>query len=161
MQIELWDEMAALERRMDDLLRSFFGPRARLTFPALPTGIRRPFVPATDVFARGKDLVVRAELPGIDPAKDVTVTVEEDRLVIRGERKQKEEVKEEHYLRMEACYGAFERYVPIPEGIDEGRIKAEYAEGVLEVTVPGAAKALEPRKAKSIPIKATKPVKAA
>lgn len=160
MQIELWDEMAALERRMDELFRTFLGPRARLTFPALPVRLRRPFVPAIDVFSRGKDLVVRMELPGIDPVKDVAVTVEEDELVIRGERKRKEEVKEEHYYRMEASYGAFERHIPIPEGVDEGKIKAEYADGVLEVVVPEAAKALPP-KARSIPIRTTKAVKAA
>ncbi len=160
MQIELWDEMAALERRMDELFRTFLGPRARLTFPALPMRLRRPFVPAIDVFSRGMDLVVRMELPGIDPVKDVAVTMEEDELVIRGERKRREEVKEEHYYRMEASYGAFERHIPIPEGVDEGKIKAEYVDGVLEVVVPAAAKAMPP-KARSIPIRTTKVVKAA
>ncbi|MBI2238229.1 MAG: Hsp20/alpha crystallin family protein [Actinobacteria bacterium] len=160
MQIELWDEMAALERRMDELFRTFLGPRARLTFPALPMRLRRPFVPAIDVFSRGKDLVVRMELPGIDAVKDVAVTMEEDELVIRGERRRKEEVKEEHYYRMEASYGAFERHIPIPEGVDEGKIKAEYVDGVLEVVVPAAAKAMPP-KARSIPIRTTRAVKAA
>jgi len=83
MQIELWDEFAGLERRMDDLLRSFFGPKARVTFPALRSRVLRgPFVPVTDVFERGGDLVLRVELPGVDPTKDVTVSVEGGELVV-------------------------------------------------------------------------------
>lgn len=158
--LEVWDEIAAMERRMDDLFRMFIGPRARLFYPALPEGLRRPFIPTTDVFARGKDLVVRLELPGIDPEKDMSVTVEAGELVIRGERKQKEEVKEEHYYRMEASYGAFERQIAVPEGIDENKIVAEYRDGVLEVVVPAAAKALEAPKAKAIPVKSAKTTRA-
>ena len=161
MKLEVWDEIAALERRMDDLMRAFLGPRVRLSYPTLPLFLRRPFVPATDVFARNGDLVVRLEVPGIDPATDVNVTVEGGELVIRGERKQKEEVEEERYYRMEASYGAFERHIPVPEGIDEGKVKADYADGVLEVTFLAAAKEIEAPKAKTIPVQAARKVKAA
>jgi HSP20 family protein len=155
MELDLWDEMMGLERRFDDVLRTFLGPRARTWFPALPTGLRRPFVPAVDMFARKDDLVIRVELPAIDPKKDVTVTIEEGNLVIRGERREREEVKEEHYYRMEASFGAFERRIPIPEGVDEKKIQAEYKDGVLEVLIPAIAKQMEEPKAKTIPIKTT------
>jgi len=162
MQIELWDEFAGLERRMDELLWSFFGPKARVTFPALRSRVLRGrFVPVTDMFERGGDLVLRVELPGVDPTKDVTVSVEDGELVIHGERKQHEEVEEEAYYRMEASYGDFERRMPIPEGVDEGRIKAEYTDGVLEVVIPGAAKAVKAPTAKAIPIQTPKITKAA
>ena len=62
---------------------------------------------------------------------------------------------------MEAAHGAFERYISIPEGIEEDKIKAAYADGVLEVIVPAAARAVEPAKARRIPIHTARPVKAA
>jgi len=161
MKLAVYEEIGELERRMDDLMRSFLGPRARLTRPVLPLFLPKPFVPVTDVFVRDEDLMIRVELPGIDPATDVTVSVEDGHLVIRGERKQVGDVKEEAYYRLETVYGTFERFIPLPEGFDEGEIEAAYEDGVLEVIVPAAAKALEPLKPRTIPIKTALPVKAA
>ena len=107
--VDVWDEFMAMQRRMDDLFRTYLGPRARTTFPALPEGFLRPFVPVCDVFGREGDLVVHLEVPGIDPEKDVTIRVEDDVLVIRGERSTKEEVEEKDFYRMESSYGSFER----------------------------------------------------
>lgn len=155
--MDVWDEVMALQRRMDDLFRTYLGERARPMFPALPEGIRRPFVPVCDVFARDKDLIVRLELPGIDPAKDVEVTVDQGALVIKGERSSKEEIQEERYYRMESSYGSFERRLPVPEGVGEDDIVADYADGVLEITLPGAATPPEVEESKpavrQIPIK--------
>jgi HSP20 family molecular chaperone IbpA len=156
-----WDEIEELERRLDDALRRFVGTRGRITSPVLPLFVRRPFLPATDVYAKDGDLIVRVELPGIDPREDVSVQVEGGELVVRGERKQKEEVKEEAYYRMEASFGSFERRIPMPEGIDVGAIEAAYTDGVLTVTVPKAAKEIEPPRATEIPVKTTEAVKAA
>ena len=148
-----WDEMFALERRVDELMRSFFGTRT--------TPVFKEFLPTTDVFDRKGDLVVRVELPGLDAEKDVSVRVEEGALVIAGERHHKEEVKEEAYYRMETSYGAFTRRVPLPEGIDQDTIMAEYKDGVLEVVVPKGATQIEAPKMKEIPVHTTKAVKAA
>ncbi len=156
-----WDEMERLERLLDDALWPFVGTRGRIAYPVLPLFVRRPFLPATDVYAKDGDLIVRVELPGIDPREDVSVQVEGGELVVRGERKQKEEVKEEAYYRMEASFGSFERRIPMPEGIDEKAIQAEYTDGVLTVTVPKAAREIEPPKATEIPVKTTEAVKAA
>ena len=155
--IELWEELGVLQRRLDDLFREFLGPRAHLSYPALPQFLRRPFFPATDVFARGDDLVARMELPGIDPDEDVAVTFDEGELVIRGERRRSEDVKDEAYYRVESGYGTFERRIPVPDGIDQEEIRAGYVDGILEITMPKAAK-VEPRPAKVIPVKTTKPV---
>ena len=121
--------------------------------------LRRPFLPVTDVFARDDDVVVRLEIAGIDPEKDLSVTLEEGQLVIRGERKRTEELEEEEYYRMKAAYGQFERRLPIPEGIDENKIVAEYSDGILEVVIPKAVTALEAPTAKTIPVKSAKVVK--
>jgi HSP20 family molecular chaperone IbpA len=157
--LDVWDEFMVLQRRMDDLFRTYLGPRARATFPALPEGFRRPFVPVCDVFGREGDLVVHLEVPGIDPERDVTIQVEDDVLVIRGERSTKEEVEEKDYYRMESSYGSFERRLPIPEGVKEDDIVATYADGMLEIVLPGAAPKLEEpveekHEVKTIPIKA-------
>ena len=149
-----WDEILGLERRVDDLMRSFLGTRMTILG-------RKTFVPATDVFERGGDLVIRAELPGVDAAKDVKVRVENGALVITGERHRKEEIQEEDYYRMESSYGIFTRQVPLPEGVDEDTITAEYKDGVLEVLVPKAAMPLEASKPKEITVRTAKAVKAA
>lgn len=104
-----------------------------------------PFVePRTSVFriedcVINSDYVVRAELPGVDPQKDVSVTVDHGILDIRAERR--EETRERH--RTEFRYGSLHRRVRLPAGADEGKIKARYDKGVLEVTVP-VSKAEEP-----------------
>ena len=152
MEVEVWDEMSAAERRIDDLFRAFLGPRARFFFPVIPSAWHRPFVPPADVFVRKGDLVVRFELPGIDPAKDVKITIQDGTLVVSGERKKKEEIKNVDYYRMEASYGTFQRHVQVPEGIDEKKILAEYKDGVLEVLIPAGEKAIS-GSATAIPIK--------
>lgn len=157
--LDVWDEFMVLQRRMDDLFRTYLGPRARATFPALPEGLRRPFVPACDVFAREGDLIVRLDVPGIDPEKDVKVQIEDEVLVITGERSTKDEINERDFYRMESAYGSFERRLPIPEGVKEEEIVATYTEGVLEVVLPGAAPKVEvppveEHEVKTIPIKA-------
>ncbi|HET6713516.1 MAG TPA: Hsp20/alpha crystallin family protein [Actinomycetota bacterium] len=157
--LDVWDEFMVLQRRMDDLFRTYLGPRARATFPALPEGFRRPFMPVCDVFGREGDLIVHLEVPGIDPEKDVTIQVEDDVLVIRGERSTKEEVEDKDYYRMESSFGSFERRLPIPEGVKEDDIVATYADGVLEIVLPGAAPKIEEpveekHEVKTIPIKA-------
>jgi HSP20 family protein len=155
-----WEEIGTLERRMDEVLHSVFGNRARLSYPALPLFVQRPFVPAVDVLVRDEHLVVRVELPGIDPAKDVRVVVENGELVIKGERRHEEEVEEGTYYRMEGAYGAFERRIPIPDGVDEATITAIYEDGVLQVVVPEAMAKLEDPPVREIPV-ATPHIKAA
>ena len=159
MKLAVYDEIGDLERRMDDLMRSLFGPTIRLSRPVLPLFAAKPFVPVTDVFVRDEDLVIRVELPGIDP-DDLKVTIEDGYLVIRGERLHDEEVKEDAYYRLEASFGTFERFIPLPEGFEEPKIEALYADGVLEAIVPAAAKALEPNQPRTIPVKTIPPVKA-
>lgn len=161
--LDFWDEIAAIERRMDDVVRGFLGTRARPAPAALGPFAQRPFVPRMDVFARDDDLVVKLELPGIDPEKDVSVEVREGMLVIAGERRHEKEIKEEAYYRMEASYGTFERQIAIPDGVESG-ISARYADGVLEVIVPkGAMKEAERVvEARKIPVLTRKkPAKAA
>jgi HSP20 family protein len=100
------------------------------------TGIRGSWVPAADIFETDNhDLVVRAELPGIN-REDIEVSVENSTLVLKGEKKLDSEVKEESYRRIERTYGTFHRSFTLPNTVDASRISAEFKNGVLTVKLP-------------------------
>jgi HSP20 family protein len=81
-------------------------------------------------------MVVRGELPGLDADKDVTVTVDGDRLVIAGKRSEHKEEKTDATFRSEFHYGSFERSLRLPVGARTDAIKASYTSGILEVRIP-------------------------
>jgi HSP20 family protein len=87
-------------------------------------------------FRDGDDVVVRAELPGIDPEKDVELSIADGVLHIDAHREEKSEHKEKDGYRSEFRYGRFTRSFVLPAGVDEEAIKAAYTDGVLEVRVP-------------------------
>jgi HSP20 family protein len=93
-------------------------------------------------------LVVRADLPGIDPEKDVELSVSDGMLHIEAERREEEKKEGKGYLRQELRYGSFSRTLPLPEGVTESDITATYKAGTLEIRIP------EPKHepAKKIPI---------
>jgi HSP20 family protein len=136
MRLEPWDEVRTMEKRVDNLLRDVFtGKTLTLWPPRLVTQV----TPSSDVFIRGTDLVIHVELPGIDPQKDVTVTIDDGQLIVKGARNKSQEVRHEDYYREEVWHGSFERRVPLPEGMTEEAVEAAYERGMLEVTVHGAA----------------------
>lgn len=92
------------------------------------------FTPQVEVFRRGDDLVVRADLPGLE-AKDVNVELDEDGLTITGERRAEHEETKEGYFHSERSYGSFERRIPLPSGIERSSSEATFRNGVLEVTL--------------------------
>jgi HSP20 family protein len=93
------------------------------------------YFPPVESFVQHGSLVVRADLPGIDP-KEVEVSVLGNVLTIKGERKRKKEVKSEDYIRREVSYGSFERRMTLPEGVQTEKVKAQFKDGVVEVTMP-------------------------
>lgn len=97
-----WSDLFDMQRRMSQLVRSSLGEPSR-------EGEATQMVPAVDVFARNGDLVVKAELPGVDPERDIDIEVREQTLTIRGERRMEERVERSNYYRMEASYGRFQR----------------------------------------------------
>lgn len=109
-----------------------------------------PLHPTVDVFSREGDFVVEVELAGIDPDKDVEVSVEDDVLVIKGEKSREREVAEADRYLFERSYGSFERRIPLPEGVDVDAISAGYEKGVLTVTAPVVAPA--EHAAKKVPV---------
>jgi HSP20 family protein len=81
-------------------------------------------------------LVVRADLPGIDPDKDVELTIAGGMLHIEAERREEEKQEGKGYLRREVRHGSFSRSLPLPEGVTEADIAATYKDGVLEIRIP-------------------------
>lgn len=108
-------------------------------------GVQRPgeedwalggsWAPLVDIYEHEGNIVLKAELPGIDP-KDVDVQVENNVLTLRGERRIDSEVKREHYHRVERAYGTFSRSFTLPTVVDTEKIKAEFQAGVLRLTLP-------------------------
>jgi HSP20 family protein len=89
-----------------------------------------------DEFRQNGSLVIRAELPGLDPDKDVEITVDHGMLTIEAERHEDTKVEEKGYLRREMRYGSFSRTLPLPARVTEADIKASYTDGILEIRVP-------------------------
>jgi len=95
----------------------------------------RTWSPAVDVFETDQNVVLEAELPGLDP-KDVEVRVEDGTLYLKGERKFENEVKEDNYHRIERSYGSFVRSFTLPSSVDGDKAVADYKNGVLTLTLP-------------------------
>ncbi len=93
------------------------------------------FAPAIESYVKEGNLVVRADVPGLEP-KDIEVSLLHDVLSIKGERKSEKEVKREDYLRREVSYGAFERRMSLPQGAATDKVKASFKNGVIEITIP-------------------------
>lgn len=104
--------------------------------------------PAVDIYENENELVLTAEVPGLQE-KDVEIKIEDNTLSVRGERKFEKETKEENYHRIERSYGTFFRSFTLPNYIDQDKIQAEHENGVLKITMPKRTE-LKPRKVKII-----------
>jgi HSP20 family protein len=93
------------------------------------------WAPAVDIYESEHELVVKADLPDIDP-KDLDIRVENNILTIRGERKFEKKVNEDNYLRVERAYGAFSRSFALANTVNPDGIKADYQNGVLTLVIP-------------------------
>jgi HSP20 family protein len=91
--------------------------------------------PSVDIFETDNDVVVKAELPGMDP-KSIDVRLENNVLLLKGERHFEKETKEENYHRVEREYGSFSRAFSLPMAVKEEKITAEYKDGILKIVLP-------------------------
>jgi len=91
--------------------------------------------PAVDIFETEGEIVVKAELPGME-RKDITLNLEKNVLTLKGERRFEKETKEDNYHRIERSYGTFSRAFSIPATVDEEKIRADYKDGVLKIVLP-------------------------
>ncbi len=126
-----WRDVLSLRDEIDRLFEDFF---------PVKTGERRDYLaevwtPAVDIYETKDEVVVKAELPGMNK-EDIKINIVDNSLVIEGEKKQEKEVKEENYYRVERRYGAFRRVIDIPVPVKTEGVEATYKDGVLEVKLP-------------------------
>jgi HSP20 family protein len=132
-----------MQRDMDRLWDSFYEGRWR---PVVDGA--REWLPSVDVSETKNDIVVKAEIPGMD-AKDIDVSLSDGQLVIKGEKKQEREENEEDYHFVERSYGSFSRSVHLPKDVKGDKITASYKKGVLKVVLPKS----EEAKTKEVKVK--------
>jgi HSP20 family protein len=96
---------------------------------------RERWVPSVDIMEKDGNLILRAELPGLDE-KDIELKLEGNTLTFKGERKMENEDKKGTYHRVESFYGSFMRSFRLPDTVDPEKINAEYKNGILTVTIP-------------------------
>lgn len=128
-----WDvmrELATMQERMNRIWGNLYD---RGTEDVTSRGTWHP---AVDIFETdAREIVLKAELPGLK-REDIDLTVENSTLTIRGERRRDPDVADERYHRIERQYGPFSRSFTLPATVDGGRVRAEYHDGVLTVTLP-------------------------
>lgn len=132
-----FDELASLRESMDKLFDDLLTTRR----PGRRAEIA-PMVwqPAIEAYETDHEVVIRAELPGIDP-KDVEISVSGDSLSIKGSSRAEQEEKHRNYHRRELRYGAFVRSLTLPGGVQGDQAKATYRSGILEIRVPKSERA--------------------
>jgi HSP20 family protein len=120
-------EVDSLQSEVNRVFDAFFGNGG---------GARaRRWVPAMDLLETGDELVLRADLPGLD-RDDVNVEIKDGTLTVSGERRAEHEERSEGYYRVERASGSFSRSLSLPQGIDADAVNAEFDRGVLEVRIP-------------------------
>ncbi len=123
-------ELDRLRREMDRLFDRLSEWR-----PPFFRGEESKWMPTVDISETSKEIIVKAELPGIDP-NDIDVSVTGNTLKIQGERKQETEEEGENFHKIERSYGAFLRPIQLPAEIDPDKVKATYDKGVLTLKMP-------------------------
>jgi HSP20 family protein len=145
MDVIKWDpfrELSVMRDQMDRLMSPFFRGCA---------SEREFWAPDLDVSETEEEILVKADLPGIDE-KDLSISLSGTNLLIKGEKKEEKEEKGKHFHRIERSFGSFQRTVALPVAVDSSRVRAEYNKGVLEVHLPKKPEA----KPQQIPVTAAK-----
>lgn len=139
------------DRLLEDFSRSFAWPLAGRRGPwGLATGDFGADWPRVDMDETHEEIRITAELPGVN-RDNIDVSVTDDRITIRGEKKEQEEKKERGYYTLERSYGSFQRSFYLPCEVESDRAEASMTDGVLTVRLPKSAAALE--KIKKIPVR--------
>jgi HSP20 family protein len=121
-------ELLGSHSEIDRVFDAFFGS-------PIVDGRSRRWVPAVDLVEGEDELVLRADLPGLE-RDDVEVEISEGVLTVSGERKAEHEEKSDGFHRVERAYGSFSRSVRLPKGVDADAVSADFDKGVLEVHIP-------------------------
>lgn len=131
----------SLQQEMNRLFDSFFqGFEHKMFSPFEETA--QMFRPSLDIAESDRDLKVTVELPGLTE-KDIDLSISNNSLSIKGEKREEKEENTSGYYRMERHYGSFYRTIPLPCAIDEEKVEAKFKDGVLSVTLPKSSQVLQ------------------
>lgn len=139
MNLVKWDPFRELEDVSSRLNRIFGRPLGRLDSNSEMLAMV-DWTPSADISETDTAYLIKAEIPGVKK-EDVKVTVQEGMLTIQGERKMEKEEKDKKFHRVERSYGSFMRSFRLPDDADESAVKAEFKDGMLNVTLPKSPKA--------------------
>lgn len=128
----------------DEMFNSFLAPTDFVLRPVMNSQNALAFVPPVDVIRNEDSLIVRAEVPGV-AREDIELTIDGNRLTIRGTKRTEEKKEDERYHMTERTHGEFERTFSLPSDIDGANAHADFKNGVLEIRLP-VAEAARPRK---------------
>jgi HSP20 family protein len=142
MDLPRWD------REMERFMGDFFGRRPWWPERWFRTEGMELTAPAVDLYEEKDDIVVKAELPGIEK-DNIEVNLADHTLTIKGEKKKEEEIKEKNYYRSERSYGSFVRTLELPKDVHTDKVKATFKNGILEVRLPKT----EEAKAKEVKVR--------
>jgi len=134
MSLTQWDpfrELLSLQERMNRLFDQTFS-RSRSQAGEFDGGT---WSPAVDLYESQENLILKAELPGVEQS-EIELRVDSNRISLRGERRLKEAVNQEHFHRMERAFGPFSRSFTLPTPVDAENVKAEFKNGILMVVLP-------------------------
>lgn len=138
-QSRLLSPVAQFHQEIDRMFENFFRtvgfPSLGVDREALSLAQDKWIKPTLDIAASEKEYTISVELPGVDE-KDVLLELSDDTLIIKGEKKQEKESREQNYYRMERSYGSFQRILSLPEDAEQDRIEATYKQGILTITIP-------------------------
>jgi HSP20 family protein len=122
-----WEQ--EMGRRFDDLVERRWNPLRTRWWPGSESG------PPLDLYEENDEIVARIELPGMDK-NDIELSLTDQTLTIRGEKKKQREIKEESYYQSEVSYGSFTRVIQLPHEVQPDKVRALFDKGVLEVRLP-------------------------
>lgn len=129
---EKWEPFRDLMAMQDRMTRLFDETLSRIFKEEAPRGV---WSPPVDIVEREKEVILKADLPEMNQS-EIEIKVEENTLIIRGERKFVKEVSGENYVQIERPYGNFQRTFALPKMIDQEGIKSSYKDGVLRIVLP-------------------------
>ena len=129
------DPFRDFQRQMNDLFADFFGGYPLAERGGGPEWAPAAFTPRVDVAETDTEVKVSAELPGMDE-KDISVELQDDVLILRGEKKSEQEEKGKNWFRREQSWGSFHRSIELPAGVDAAKATAKFKKGVLVFTAP-------------------------
>jgi HSP20 family protein len=139
------DPFQSFRSEMDRVFDNFLGGLPSLASLRHGFPVEQGLTPTLDVKENEKEIVVKADLPGIDE-KDINLTIHDGVLSLRGEKKSERTDERENYHVMERSYGSFQRSIRLPETIDEDKVDARFDKGVLTVTLPKRADMVKTQK---------------